>query len=828
MSSTPITGIDNEDMWGDLREMYEDLSRVDLGESSENWTAASSDRRGSVFEINVEESTVGLSALAMQLAWEGQPLDGDNSAREGLGRSFASWVFGGAASHRACSAVVANSGDACTARASAADADGGVRTTCGRHAAQDLLPRLLAAARSFPRSATTQKVRVDLVGRGSDPRGDTDTIMVCGLCPRAVDTTAMAQQAADLGDGTDFVSKFSHCTPWLLGVESEAVLEKPGSTFCLSCATLYPRACLLLACLKAASIGEEVSDHSVLVWSPPPSAVGPDLVDGVRRNALTMGLALPAAWAKRPSAANAAAVLTGVQRSKEGTNTALREKLARETAVQGDVTARNLVGAFGAGLSSRADGQGGGAPRAQERPMYGSPELEDQLALIREERAQHVAEVQKMRADNLALTAQLARLDRREAPTRRTVSFAGADLQDISQDVSQVDGQLVRSLLERLETLEAKAQSPGNVMVFRALVPDRPRHLLPPSETDSDGFAASSYAHQLSTHRAGWEDYLGMQRSDRAYGRRRNRMGFNDRIDIISRHEFLPEETGADLTSLEIDEVTIKGTSSKRGIPNRGDVASYQQARMTDLGIEFSDSDGIFKSATGELRTYAEFELRIMLARYQFLSACERVLMDDLRLGFGVAWRYLTMIVTRSWQGKEVTEIGVNRDLLLYAMRTPMTALGVRTAPMPLVELASARIHTLWLAEAQRLAEAHEDQQRGNGGGSSGAGSDGQGGGGGGAGAAIIRCFACGSPETSCGGYRSPGFQCGKAVRNACNQTGCSAKHLSNGPRRWSCKQAASAVKHLQGNDLTDAFRAKYDAFVSGPHAKAGAVRADA
>ena len=126
------------------------------------------------------------------------------------------------------------------------------------------------------------------------------------------------------------------------------------------------------------------------------------------------------------------------------------------------------------------------------------------------------------------------------------------------------------------------------------------------------------------------------------------------------------------------------------------------------------------------------------------------------------------------------------------------------------MELAGARVNERWLSEARRLADDYDRPSAS------------------GAAARDSRCFCCGGAVDACGGYKAPGYACGKAVQNACPERGCTIKHMQRGARAWSCKQAAAARTVLSADQLQSAFGHSYTAFVGGSHAKAAAVKAAA
>ena len=133
------------DHWLSLRESLEELSPEALTEAIEDWITAVTVRGRETWsrELSAEEASVGLTGLALALALESLPtaLEYDELAGV-LNSALATWLRGGQSSCRLCLAVVAATGDACTGRVNPGDVEGGVHTTCRKHAASQGLLRV--------------------------------------------------------------------------------------------------------------------------------------------------------------------------------------------------------------------------------------------------------------------------------------------------------------------------------------------------------------------------------------------------------------------------------------------------------------------------------------------------------------------------------------------------------------------------------------------------------------------------------------------------------------------------------------------------------------
>ena len=832
-----------DNVWLALREAVDDLELAALLEAADEWIGLHSGIRDWEITLDDGELRDGLNGVALLLALEeatgGSAEIGSAEVadvRLRFRRAMANWLRGNEKEERYCSAVVIRTGDACTSRVHAEDFKVGTFSTCRRHHTQGLLSQVLAQCQAFPRFPSgVDTARVDRDSGGYED----DALVECTLCPRSM-TASKASELATLGGPGDSDNIFSHNPSWVS--EAAGQLAEPGATFCLVCVGAYPRACGLLAALRAVSTGNTPENGDSWVWGAPLASASHSIVAAVRRNCLSLGVALPASWTAVPRAAQTAmAVRTGMRRAKEGTNTDLRRRLAEQVGGAG------LEGAF-----RRAAGKPGGDPPLGRNLSPGSddgdrlPGLERELAAARREiqRLQSVPPTAPGPAGAAAAgggtlgglgatagatqqcaLAGCARPCYVEPSTGRIHDFCGqSHAREAAASGTTVAGPgtsiEIASLLDRLERIESSMTGVGpGFGIFASIVPVRPRGALLPSEADVDGFDVTHGAHQRSLRRCMHEDYLGALKKPKAYAVRRTRLVGTDRIDISSKYQHLPEEASGEMHVLEVGDTRIEGTSAKQGIPARGDFHAFQQARMTDLAMEWRNGEGLF-GTSGEVKKYAEVEVRLMLGRKQYMCAVERVLTDELEVPFGVVWRYWGQMVVKSWQAKEVNEIDFNRDLLLYAMRAPWEVLLVRQAPHELMELASSRINNLWLTAAQRLADEFDAKSAGGGGGG---GSGGGGGGGGG-----DRCSSCGGRAEVCGGYRYPQWSCTKAVQNVCPEKGCALRHLLRGTRSWTCKQAAAAKSVLSAEQLVSAFQTSFAGFIAGPHAKAAAVKAAA
>ena len=185
-------------------------------------------------------------------------------------------------------------------------------------------------------------------------------------------------------------------------------------------------------------------------------------------------------------------------------------------------------------------------------------------------------------------------------------------------------------LSARLLDLEARLDMLAAASIVGAgglCFPSRPLGLILPLEADRDGFAPSERAHSLGLHRAGAEDYLGVFLAEH-FCQRRERVAGWRRIDYRWNRRLMPEDPDPELCGvIVIGDTEIVCGVRRVGIPPRGNYGRYAQARMTDLWSSLVSKDGPHaRSSTG--RTYAEFETRVILGRYQYLQAVERYLTD--------------------------------------------------------------------------------------------------------------------------------------------------------------------------------------------------------
>ena len=65
-------------------------------------------------------------------------------------------------------------------------------------------------------------------------------------------------------------------------------------------------------------------------------------------------------------------------------------------------------------------------------------------------------------------------------------------------------------------------------------------------------------------------------------------------------------------------------------------------------------------------------ERKLALVRYQFLAETDYYLSDATRpaLPHGVVWRYMVLMVTNLWLRKDITTVGLDRDLVDVALRS--------------------------------------------------------------------------------------------------------------------------------------------------------------
>ena len=249
--------------------------------------------------------------------------------------------------------------------------------------------------------------------------------------------------------------------------------------------------------------------------------------------------------------------------------------------------------------------------------------------------------------------------------------------------------------------------------------PSRPRDWSPGPFADRDGFGALHGAHSASLFRGRSEDYLGVEGvlyGDPCYARRRERLTGKCRIDYDWGRRLMPEESeppSVRVPGVIVDGRHVWGALPRVGVPPRGNYEFYAQARMTDLLTSLTVEPERRAQLSAAL-AYAEFETRVLLGRYQYLQAVEHYLMDVRHpsMEYGAVWRYLCLVVDHLWLGSSsIGEVGIDREIALYAVGASLQELGYRMAPERLGILASASTVVDWLLEAQELHDAHVASQ---------------------------------------------------------------------------------------------------------------------
>jgi len=372
-------------------------------------------------------------------------------------------------------------------------------------------------------------------------------------------------------------------------------------------------------------------------------------------------------------------------------------------------------------------------------------------------------------------------------------------------------------------SLKALEESSNLQGPLGGVFPSRPSDIPFSVDKDIDQFEPSHGGHQFSQSRATNEDYLGVNLTPKAFSIRRARLGVGDRIDVPNSNSILPGSSALGEASgsvVMIGEVRLEGTAKKTGVPARPTYNEYGQARMTDLYTDLSEGRGPHASSYAG-RTYAMYETRVMLVRYQYLQAVETYLLTKRKpqLDYDVVWHYLCLIVMNLWHNTpEILRMGeLDTALAMYALAVPRPHLAVRVAPLPLTKLASVTIVSDWLREAQMLADDRVVGKTGGGsGGDGGGGGRDRDGGGGGGEDTKARCDCCGGMVTSCGGYRQPRFLCQNSVARVCPAAGCKAKHMSKGHRAWTCKAAKEVFDKLKEEDQREAFKVNAKLFLKG------------
>ena len=350
-------------------------------------------------------------------------------------------------------------------------------------------------------------------------------------------------------------------------------------------------------------------------------------------------------------------------------------------------------------------------------------------------------------------------------------------------------------------------------------LPVRPNQLLI-SDSDDSGFEASHRAHALSLYRAGAEDYLGAMLHHKGYGKHRERLIGRGRVDHSVRRRLMPEDTSVeDDTGFMVGDLRVEGPAKRMGVPTRGDYEQYAMARVRELSGSLINRTGPHvKGSLGA--AFAEFETRVILARYQFLHAIEHYLMDvrDPPTAYGAVWRYLCLVVSNMWLDQEISLVGFDKDIVLYGVSTAVTELTVRTSNANLARVASSSLSLDWLSDAVQLHVASlggPSSGKAKGIGSNSGDSSASSGGAGTGDGTPARCSVCGGPSNSCGGYFKPDFKCTKNVAVACKQ--CALKHMDRGTRSWTCAQAKKANgAGLTPGELNNAFRVSFSDAMAG------------
>ena len=713
------------------------------------------------------------------------------SLRAKLGHALGASVTGADGRPSVCHGVVITTGDACGARR-AVSGPGGL-STCGSHKRQDLVSTVLATLLSYPhypRNAPSVSV---------EPDGQEGTGVVCSLCVRETNGVRLLEVCSELGgetpDGSTEASGFSIMPNW---VGNDARLDSPGSAACQACVGMFPLAVSLLGWLHRLSSGPPHGSPpmvgAIWAWPLPLQSVTPALVASIRATLSAMSLPMGSEWNRtEPAGGRLASLLKGKRTAiKQNTNSAMRDRLRSEVAVGGDGGVRHLsFEETASGLPPRPAGAPAAAPAAGGG-RSSMPPVGDGGGGV---------SISNLSSSILGQVSQ-------DAESRR--------VQELTD--------LLAQMVNRISALESGGAT--GTSLSAALRPQRPRSLTSPADADRDGFEATHGGHRESMMRTASEDMLGMMLKPKHYGRRRLRLVGMERIDVTVGFLFMPEQRGHEAASIQIGDAIIEGTASKLGVPTRSMFGQYAQARMLDLMGDLRDKSAPHCGNGSPGAVWAEFETRLICARYQFLHAVETHLADQMvpNCEWGVAWRYMCLLYSNMWASKEVDEMSFNRDLVLYAMRTPIELLQTRQAPQELQTLVATSINPHWLTLARDIF----------GGGVGGAATTG---------AAVAapaaaapagapakkpadnRCGVCGFDASICGSYKTPSYKCTGDLTRPCMLNQCGNYHLARGPRRWTCHQAAAAQGVLTAGELKAAFRTGYAGFVGGSHAKAGAVK---
>ena len=750
-----------------------------------------------------------------------------------------------------CGAVVKSTGSACKS-SNLVSVD---HTVCSRHSKQDLISMAMAALSSFPSFPVGQSLI--MAGGGDCPPGP---VAVCSLCLRTRMLSDVADECSDLGEpDNDPISFLSHWPRWM--ADAEALhLDRPGYQYCLHCASHYTMACTLLTWFQfSADAGAGVLElDSVLpsrqawVWCPNPSMILPSGISVCQRFANSYAIAVPVIWsltagAATPGVARASVLrVAAAGRGKEGSGTANRAALADavtrgqalagrfEQAAAGEVIDLranfNNAGDAGVQFLDRQRPQEPGVPASDTRwaDLFTAMESGSTGAVMAEvekmveQRARTLAQYRPAVVQDFADSADSSKVARCADPNCFCDAYMGIEgnncghackggtpckgryhiYKPAAQQAGGGASKPVGSesvILDRLTQLEARL---SGVQGMGFSVPLRP-FATSPGDKDKDGFAAHELGNECSLFRCNAEDFCGVMLFPKAYSQRRTRLLGKPRIDVPLRRRLQPEEQSGDSHSfIIVGDTRIEGAPTKPGIPARGDYEAYASRRMMDLYGQLSKGQGVHARAhTGS--AFAEFETRIILARYQLLQAVEHYLSDvrEPRMPYGVVWRYMCSMVVNMWLDRDVTLVSYNMDIARYAMSAAVATLGLRSAPEDLNILASMSVDPDWLADAISAYEGSLPSSVAKGG----------------AGDAVTtRCSVCGGLAATCGGYAAPGYKCSADIVVSCRERGCGVKHMLRGPRGWKCKGAAAAVSALTKAELRSAFGSSQDYFIAG------------
>ena len=98
------------------------------------------------------------------------------------------------------------------------------------------------------------------------------------------------------------------------------------------------------------------------------------------------------------------------------------------------------------------------------------------------------------------------------------------------------------------------------------------------------------------------------------------------------------------------------------------------------------------------------------MGRYQFIGAIDYFLTDVRQpaVPHGVVCRYNCLMVEYLWSKKGITQMGVDRDLVVLALRLTVDELRIRLGSQEIAQLASQSINSEWLRDAQSMFDRSE------------------------------------------------------------------------------------------------------------------------